>query len=365
MKLNIKKNELLDGLQKVSSIIGNKSTLPVLSNVLLDAQSNSLTLTTTDLEIRITIKIQTTVEIPGTTTLPAKTFLSIIRSLPGNSIDLESDDTNHMSIRAGNSVYKLLGLPPLDFPLPMEFTPIRSFSLKQSDLARTLERISYAASTDDSRKTLSGILFSLKENAFTAVATDGKRLALVERGADNFTGEDGQAIIPPKSAMEIQRVFSGGDGDALVEIGDSQALITAGGTILSTKLVEGSYPDYRKVIPTSFTRKVELPSEEFASALQRMSIVVSETSAYVQLTFNDNKIDMKAASNEVGEGSESVPIEYTGPEIKVSFNPIFVLAPFKHLDADKTVLQMNDGYNPVAISCGDGFLYVIMPMRSK
>jgi DNA polymerase-3 subunit beta len=365
MKLNIKKAELLDGLQKASSIIGTKSTLPVLSNVLLDAKSGMLTLTTTDLEVRITINVDAEVETPGVTTLPAKTFLSIIRSLPGSTVDLESDDTHHMSITAGRSFYRLLGLPPDDFPLPIEFTAVRSFSLKQSDLTRTLERISYAASTDDSRKSLSGILFSLKENAFTVVATDGKRLALVERSVDGFTGTDGQSILPAKGALEIQRVFAGGDGEAVVELGEEQVVIKAGGTILSSKLVEGNYPDYRKVIPTSFTRKIELPSEEFSAALQRMSIVVSESSAYVKLTFADNKIEMKAASTEVGEGSESVPIEYTGPEIVVSFNPIYVLAPFRHLDADKVVLQMNDGYNPVALSCGDGFLYVIMPMRSK
>jgi len=365
MKLNIKKSDLLDGLQKVSSIIGTKSTLPVLSNVLLNAQAENLTLTTTDLEVRITIKIETSVEAEGVTTLPAKTFLSIIRSLPGDVVALESDDTHHMAVSAGKSFYKLLGLPPDDFPLPVEFTAVRSFSIKQSELARTLERISYAASTDDSRKSLSGILFSLKENAFTVVATDGKRLALVERVVDSFTGTDGQSILPSKGAFEIQRVFTGSDDDALVELGDNQILITAGGTILSSKLVEGNYPDYRKVIPTSFTRKIELPSDEFSAALQRMSIVVSESSAYVKLKFADNQIEMKAASTEFGEGMESVAIEYIGPEIAVSFNPLYVLAPFKHLGADKVVLQMNDGYNPVALSCGDGFLYVIMPMRSK
>jgi len=362
MKFNIKKSDFIDGLQKVSSVIGSRSTLPILSNVMIEANSNSLVLTTTDLEIRITTKIEANVGTDGKTTLPAKTLLSIIRGLPADTVDMEADGNHHMSIKSGSSSYKLLGLAADDFPLPIQFSPVRSLSFKKSDLSRMLERISYAASSDDSRKTLNGLLFSVKENAFTVVATDGKRLALVEKVAENFSGEDGQAILPSKSAIEIQRIFSGSDEDVSIEFGENQASFSSGGTILTSKLVEGNYPNYRQVIPTSFSRKVELPSDEFSSAMQRISLVVSESSAYVQITFKDGKVEMKAASTEIGEGLESVNIDYSGPEISVSFNPGFVLAPFKHLDADKVTMQLNDGYNPVAISCGDGFLYVIMPM---
>jgi DNA polymerase-3 subunit beta len=332
---------------------------------MIEAASNSLILTTTDLEIRITTTIEATVETEGKTTLPAKTLLSIIRGLPSDTVDMESDQNHHMSIKSGASSYKLLGLASDDFPLPIQFTPVRSFSFKRRDISRMLERISYAASSDDSRKTLNGILFSVKENAFTVVATDGKRLALVEKVAENFSGEDGQAIVPSKSAIEVQRIFAGGDADVSIEFGENQASFSSEGTKLTTKLVEGNYPNYRQVIPTSFSRKVELPSAEFSSAMQRISLVVSESSAYVLMTFTEGKINLKAASTEIGEGLESVPVEYSGPDISASFNPLFVLAPFKHLDADKVTMQFNDGYNPVAMSCGDGFLYVIMPMRNK
>jgi DNA polymerase-3 subunit beta len=365
MKFNIKKSNFIEGLQRVSSVIGSRSTLPILSNVMIEAASNSLILTTTDLEIRITTTIEATVETEGKTTLPAKTLLSIIRGLPSDTVDMESDQNHHMSIKSGASSYKLLGLASDDFPLPIQFTPVRSFSFKRRDISRMLERISYAASSDDSRKTLNGILFSVKENAFTVVATDGKRLALVEKVAENFSGEDGQAIVPSKSAIEVQRIFAGGDADVSIEFGENQASFSSEGTKLTTKLVEGNYPNYRQVIPTSFSRKVELPSAEFSSAMQRISLVVSESSAYVLMTFTEGKINLKAASTEIGEGLESVPVEYSGPDISASFNPLFVLAPFKHLDADKVTVQFNDGYNPVAMSCGDGFLYVIMPMRNK
>jgi len=365
MKFNVIKADLIDKLQKVTNVIGSRSTLPILSNVMIEAQNNTLTLTTTDLEIRITTKLEAKIEEEGKTTLPAKTLFSMIRGLPGDSVNMTSDDSHHMLIQSEKSSYNLFGLASDDFPLPIQFTPIRRLSLKQDELVRMVSRISYAASTDDSRKTLNGVLFSIKENAFTSVATDGKRLALVEKVAENFSGDDGQSIIPSKSVMEIQRLFTGGSEEVSIEFGENQASFSMEGRILTTKLVEGNYPNYRQVIPTSFSRKIEIPTSVFSSALQRISNVVSENNSYVNLTFEDNKIQMKASSTEIGEGNEIMDIEYSGPKISVSFNPIFVLAPFKYLDADKVTLQLNDGYNPVAISCGDGFLYVIMPMRNK
>jgi len=365
MKFNVNKAELIDKLQKVTNVIGARSTLPILFNVLIEAKNSTLTLTTTDLEVRITTTLPATIESDGVTTLPAKTLFSMIRGLPGDTVFMDCDNANHMKIKSEKSSYNLFGIAPDDFPLPISFAPVRRLTLKQTELVRMLSRISYAASTDDSRKTLNGILFSIKENAFTVVATDGKRLALVEKVAENFSGDDGQAIVPSKSVTEIQRLFVGGDEDVTIEFGDSQASFIMDGRVLTTKLVEGNYPNYRQVIPTSFSRKIEINSNIFSSALQRISNVVSEENSFVSITFANNEISMKAASSDIGEGTESLPIEYDGPEISVSFNPLFVLAPLKHLDADKITLQLNDGYNPVALSCGDGFLYVIMPMRQK
>lgn len=365
MKFNVNKNELIDKLQKVTNVIGTKSTLPILSNVMIEAKNNSLTLTTTDLEVRITTVLPANIESDGVTTLPAKTLFSMIKGLPGDSVDMDCDDAHHMKIKSEKSSYNLFGIAPDDFPLPILFSPVRRLSIKQTELVRMLSRISYAASTDDSRKTLNGILFTIKENAFTVVATDGKRLALVEKVAENFSGDDGQVIIPSKSIAEIQRLFVGGDEDVVIEFGENQASFTIDGRTLTTKLVEGNYPNYRQVIPTSFSRKIEISTNIFSSALQRISNVVSEENSFVQITFGNNEISMKASSSDIGEGNESIPIEYNDVDISLSFNPNFVLAPLKHLDADKIILQLNDGYNPVALSCGDGFLYVIMPMRNK
>ena len=365
MEFSVIKNELIDKLQRISNVGVQRSTLPVLGNVLLEAKDGSLTLTTTDLEIRLSAKLDADVVIPGRTTMPSKTFLLMVKGMPGEKIKMTCDSSHHMKIETDNSAYNLFGLAPDDFPETTPFSPLRRITVKQDELVRMLSRIAYSASTDDSRKMLNGVLFSVKDNAFTVVATDGKRLALVEKAAEGFSGDDGQAIIPSKSVSEIQRLFSGGTDDVTVEFGAAQATFTMKGRLLYTKLIEGNFPNFRQVIPTSFSTKIELQSAIFSGALQRISNVVSETNGHVKITISDNSITMKASNTEIGEGYEKISVSYSKAEVTLSFNPIFVLAPFKHLDADKVVLQMNDGYSPVALSCGDGFLYVLMPMRGK
>ncbi len=366
MKIMISREKFLDALQKVASIIGSRSTLPVLSNVLIEAVGEKIVLTTTDLEIRMTTEIECKVEEGGKTTLPAKKLLSIVRSLPVEEKDLslKGDDNHHISIQCGKPQFKLLGLAPDDFPQPVPMTPVRTIKLSQVELSRIFGQISYAVSIDDSRKVLNGILLSVKENTFTAVATDGKRLALVEKVIEKYEGEEGDSIVPSRSANELTRVLQK-EGEVTIEIGENQASFKVGNTVMMTKLVEGNYPNYRQVIPTSFSKKVQIPSAAFSSALLRVSLVVSESSSFVKMTFNKTTLLLHASSSEFGESKESIDIEYGGPELNISFNPIFLSDPFKNIDADKVEFQMNDGYSPVAISGGEGFLYVIMPVRSK
>ncbi|MFZ2654741.1 MAG: DNA polymerase III subunit beta [Victivallales bacterium] len=364
MKLSISREKFLDALQKVVSIIGSRSTLPVLANVLIEAGKDKITLTTTDLEVRITTEIEAKVEENGKTTLPAKKLLSVVRELPGEELDLNGDENHHISIQCGKSLFKLLGLAPDDFPQPVLVTPVRSIKIPQVELSRMLGQISYSVSIDDSRKVLNGILFSIKENTFTSVATDGKRLALVEKVIEKYEGEEGDSIVPSRSANELVRLLQK-EGEVFVEIGENQASFKVGNTVMMTKLVEGNYPNYRQVIPTSFSKKVQISTAAFASALRRVSLVVSDSSSFVKMTFNKTSLVLYASSSEFGESKESMDIEYGGPELNISFNPVFLSDPFKNLDADKITLQMNDGFSPVAISAGEGFLYVIMPVRSK
>ncbi|MCF7791858.1 MAG: DNA polymerase III subunit beta [Victivallales bacterium] len=364
MKLNIKRTVLNSALQKVNSIISTRSTLQVLSNVLIEAEDSKLSLTTTDLDIRITAILEADILEEGKTTLPAKKFYEIVKELSGEEVELENEN-NHMAIKCGHSVFKLLGLPADDFPLPMKIAPIRSFSMEQMELSRMINLISYSVSQDDTRKALSGVLFSISDKNFTSVATDGRRLALVEKTMDDFYGEDGSVILPIKSATELCRLLEK-EGNVKVEIGENIINFTLdNGVVMTSKLIDENYPNYKQVIPVSFTRKIEIPREAFTAVLRRVSLVVSEKNFFVKLRFADNKIEFNALSTDVGEGSDYIEIDYTGAEITVSFNPVFLLEPLSRMDCDTVVFKMNEGYSPVAVSNEDGFLYVIMPMRKK
>ena len=364
MKLNIPKASLNASLQKVNSIISTRSTLQILSNVLIEAEDGKLSLSTTDLDIRIKTEIEAEIIEEGKTTLPAKKFHDITKELSGEVVVLETEN-NHTTIKCGNSVFKLLGLPADDFPLPMEVTPIRSFVMEQIELSRMINLISYAVSQDDTRKALSGVLFSISENNFTSVATDGRRLALVEKTMDDFSGEDGNIILPIKSATELCKLLSK-ENSVKVEIGENIInFVMDSGVIMTSKLIDENYPNYKQVIPVSFSRKIDIPRDIFTSILKRISLVVSEKSFFVKLKFANNKIEFNALSTDVGEGNDFLDIEYDGPEIAVSFNPVFLLEPLTRMDCDTVVLKMNEGYSPVALSNEDGFLYVIMPMRKK
>ncbi len=365
MKINVKRELLLKALQKVCNIIGSRTTLPVLANVMMEAENSKLTFTTTDLELRITTSIEAEVEQAGKTTLPAKRFLGLVSKFKGDTVSFDTNENHHTKISCGTADFMILGLTSDDFPVPVDFTAQRTLKIKQCDLARIIDRISYAVSLDDSRKVLQGILLSVREGNLTAVATDGKRLALVEKLLDEVpVGSDGDIIVTLKAANELKRILEK-DGDAVIEIGEKQAVFKIDSTMIYSKLIDGNYPNYKQVIPASFAKKVSVPCLGFIDALEIVSVPLFDaSSSYVKITFQANKLLFEANSN-VGEGKEEIAIEYEGEEMSLSFNPQFLSDPFKHIGVDNVNIKINDAFSPIAIESGDGFLYVIMPMRNK
>jgi DNA polymerase-3 subunit beta len=223
MKLTVKKENFIQAVQKVINIIANRSTLPVLANILLEAKGSILTLTTTDLEIRITNSLEANVEREGKTTIPAKKLAALLSHFLADDVLLDCNEKHHTKITCGTSEFKLLGLSDEDFPPAAEFPSVCNIKFKEIDFKKMLDRISYAVSLDDTRKVLHGILCSVKENTVTAVATDGKRLALVEKVAEEITGSEGDTIIPLKAANEVKRILDNKDGIVHLELGEKQA----------------------------------------------------------------------------------------------------------------------------------------------
>ena len=364
MKFTVSREKFQKALQRVGSIIGSHSMLPLLSNVLIQAEDGKLKLCTTDLELRLSTEVEAEISESGVTTLPARKLTQLIGSFGAPEVSFDIDDQEHAKICCGTAKFTLHGLPAADFPEAPEFETIRETQFKQNAFKRMIGSISYAVSADDSRKVLTGILMSTQGNILTMVATDGKRLALNERAVEAVDGDDGECIIPLKAANEARRMIEGGDF-VEIQIGEKMCRFIGKNYTLTTKLIDGNYPNFRQVIPTEFKRVVEVPAEPLLQKIEMVSQVLSESSSYVVLSFTDNNLTIKGSSSEVGEGSDSMSIEYEADPIEVSFNPGFLADPLKVVGIPSVTIKMNDPFNQVAIEGSNGFIYVIMPIRKK
>lgn len=362
MKFRISKETFLDGLQKVQHVVSSRTTLPILSNVLLVAKDGRLQLTTTDLDVGITGSVEADVEKEGATTLPAKRLVSIVRELPSSEIEVSVDAKNHASIRSGPSFFKIIGLGEGEFPPLPDFSGAKDFKIPQGVLRDGLKKTSYAISTDETRYVLNGIFTSFKDGKMTLVATDGRRLAMVDADLEFPASHETDVIIPSKAVQELQRLL-GDSGDVIVKLSDSQISFEIGDSLLCSKLIEGNYPNYRQVIPGDSNERVVIGRDALLETVRRVSLLSSDKSNSVKLIFTENKIEVTANSPDVGESKESMDVSYSGPDMQIAFNPEFLQAPLRALDADEVYLDLIDEMSPGVLRIEGTFLYVLMPMR--
>jgi len=362
MKFSVTKEKLLEGLQQVQNVVSTRTTLPILSNVLLQADGSEVHLTTTDLDVGVRGSCEAQVDKEGATTLPARRLFNIVRELPSSEIQFDVDGKNAASIRSGQSFFKILGLPEEEFPPLPKFEDAKVVTIRQKDLRDGLRKTSYAISTDETRYVLNGILFSFKDNKLTLVATDGRRLAMVEIELEFPRSHEADIIIPTKAVTELQRLLTD-DGDAKVSMGNGQIAFDLNKTLLVSKLIEGNYPNYRQVIPAEAKERVKLERETFLNSLRRVSLLASDKSNSIKLNFSKNNIDITANTPEVGEAKESLPVQYKGRDFSIAFNPEFFMAPLRALTEDEVFLDLIDEMSPGVLKIQTPFLYVLMPMR--
>src|SRR6202051_1099467 len=248
MKFSATKEKLLEGLQQVQNVVSTRTTLPILSNVLLQASDGEVHLTTTDLDVGVRGSFEAEVEKEGATTLPPRRLFIMVRELPASEIQIDVDGKNAASIRSGQSFFKILGLPEEEFPPLPKFENAKVVTMRQKDLRDGLKKTSYAISTDETRYVLNGVLFSFKENKLTLVATDGRRLALVDLEGEFPRSQEADIIRPTKAVTELSRLL-GDEGDVRLSVGENQVSFQINDTLLASKLIEGNYPNYRQVIP--------------------------------------------------------------------------------------------------------------------
>src|ERR1051326_3921652 len=343
MNLTISKEQIINGLQAVQNVVSTRTTLPILSNVLLRAEENRLELTATDLDVTITCGVEAKVKKGGASTVPVKKLFGIVRELPNADIDLQVDEKNVCTIQSGASFYKINGLSADEFPPPPKFGEDKKVSLQQETVKGMMKKTSFAISSDESRYVLNGIFISLKDHKMTMVATDGRRLALADEEVDVSEKSQGEFIVPAKAVNELNRLLQD-KGEIEVRYADNQAAFAlkdekAGTVLVVTKLIEGNYPNYRQVIPAETKERVSLVREEFLHALRRAEIMTSEKSNSVKLNFGKNRLEITANSPEVGEAKETLAINYKGPEMAIAFNPKYMIDPLNALANDEVFLD--------------------------
>jgi DNA polymerase-3 subunit beta len=362
MKFKVSKAALLEGLQAVHNVVSVRTTLPILSNVLLTAEGDSLSLTTTDLDVSVRCRIQTDIVQTGATTLPARRLASIVRELPDATIELSADDKNVATVKCGSSFFKIIGLSAEEFP-PLPTTDgTQSYTIDQGLFREMLRKTSYASSDDETRYVLNGVLLSFKAGKLTMVATDGRRLALVENEIEFPKESEVDMILPTKAVNELSHTL-GEEGDVRIHAKENQVIFEYGDVFLASKLVEGTYPNYRQVIPAQCEERITLERESLLVALRRVSLLTTDKSNATKLTFGDNKLVLSSNTPDVGEARESLPIKYSGKEISVAFNPDYMMDPLKNLTCDEVYAELTDELSPGVIKCDIPFLYVLMPMR--
>ncbi|HLP75759.1 MAG TPA: DNA polymerase III subunit beta [Candidatus Paceibacterota bacterium] len=367
MNLTIAKDQIINGLQAVQNVVSTRTTLPILSNVLIRAEGDRLELTATDLDVTVACSVEAKVTKPGATTVPVKKLFGIIRELATSEIEIEVDDKNTCSIRAGASFYKINGLAAEEFPPMPKFKEDKKVVLSQETVKGMMKKTSFAISTDESRYVLNGIFISLKDHKMTMVATDGRRLALADEEVDVSEQSQGEFIVPAKAVGELNRLAQE-KGEVEIRYTDNQASFTLKddkgfSVLIITKLIEGNYPNYRQVIPNEVKERISLVREEFLHALRRAEIMTSEKSNSVKLTFGKNNLAITANSPEVGEARESLAINYKGKEMAIAFNPKYLIDPLNALSNDEVFIELIDELSPGVLKINGPFLYVVMPMR--
>ena len=362
MKFTVAKDKLLEGLQTVQNVVSTRTTLPILSNVLIRAENGALHFTTNDLDVGMSCSVEAKIEKPGGTTIPARRLAGIVKELPASEVSVEVDGKNVASLSCGPSFFKMMCLPEDEFPALPKLEKAKAFTLPQKVLRDALRKTSYGISTDETRYVLNGILFSFKENKLTLVATDGRRLALVDIEAEFPRSNEVDVVVPAKCITELQRIL-GDEGDVKLAVGENHVSFEAGGRLLVSKLIEGNYPNYRQVIPAESRERITIERELLLNAVRRVSLLSSEKSNSVKLIFTKNNLEIAANTPDIGEAHESLAISYKSKDFSVAFNPIFLQDPLRALTEDEIHLEVSDEMSPGVIKIGTPFLYVLMPMR--
>lgn len=368
MKLEIDRSVLLKALGHIQSVVEKRGTIPILSNVKLSAEGTTLSLTATDMDIAIVETVEAQVALAGATTVPAHTFYEIIRKLPDAPLQLETTDAGKVAINAGQSSFTLASLPVAEFPVMAEGDFTHTFTLATAELAALVEKTRFAISTEETRYYLNGIYLHVAgetDKVLRAVATDGHRLARIEvalpAGATGIPG----VIIPRKTIAELKKLLENEVTEVQVSVSESKIRFVCGNAVLVSKLIDGTFPDYDRVIPSANDKILEINTAQFTSAVDRVSVIASDKSRGVKLKLESGKLTLSANSPENGTASEDLEVQYSADALEIGFNSRYLLEMAAQIEGETVQFVLADAASPALVrdSADIGALYVVMPMR--
>jgi DNA polymerase-3 subunit beta len=369
MKFSISRDSLVRSLNLVAGVVERRQTLPILANVLLVLKEDWLSLTGTDLEVELVGRIQLAVagEESGEVTVPARKLLDICKSLPEGSDIKFSAKENKVAVRSGNSRFTLSTLPAREFPNVENSIGTHQLTLKQGQLKRLIDRTGFAMAQQDVRYYLNGMLWELDSKQLRVVATDGHRLAMCTlKDKISVTGEGGvQMILPRKGVLELARLLVDDEAEIQINIGSNHIRATTGDFTFTSKLVDGKFPDYEKVVPRSPTNILKGSRQELRQAFTRTAILSNEKFRGVRLKLTANTLDIVANNPEQEEAEETVPVDYSGETLEIGFNVSYLLDVLGVLSGDQIKLSLADPNSSALLEESDegDSLYVVMPMR--
>jgi DNA polymerase-3 subunit beta len=368
MELVVRKADLLRELQLFQGIVERKNTIPILANVLIEATDGEVRMLATDLEVGLRSRCDATVTKRGILTLPAKKLYEIVKALPETDVRIEADK-NGVKVAADRFDSRMQTLPREDFPSLPEATGTVSATLPRDVLKQMVGKTQFAITGEDTRYFLNGALFILRGDSMKLVSTDGHRLALVSvpRTTDGPPDEEVRVILPRKTLLELGRLLSDGEGDIIYERGENHLFFNIGGRLLISRMIDGQFPAFERVIPKSNDKRVEFDRDRLTSAVRRVALLSNERSRAVKFTMDAGKVEIASSSPEFGEAKEVLMVDYTDAAVTICFNAQYVLDFLGVVETDSVALEFKDEMSQAVMKPigaeGYDYTYVIMPMR--
>jgi DNA polymerase-3 subunit beta len=362
LRITTSKDELVQGLGVVARAVSTRTSVQILSGILLEAQGDELRLAATDMELSLRASVPAQVEGDGAIVLPGKTLADIARLLPADEVSIEHKPTESVvHIVCGTASYTLNTYNPEDFPRLPEVDAVATFSVEREPLLETITRVARAASRDESRPVLTGILVQFAGGELVMAATDSYRLA-VKKTAIGGAPSELEAIVPSRALQELARIATSGDE---VEIGvhENQVLFSTSGVWLTTRRIDGQFPNYRQLLPEQFEHELTLPRSELLDVVRRAAVMIQRATP-LQLRFAEGELTVIARTHEVGESRESMPAPYTGEPLEIGFNADFLRDGLESVEGDDVRVKLISPLRPAVIQGeGDDFTYLVMPIR--